>query len=222
VALLSAVPAASAPAAVMISDFDPGGTYYGGIEGWFNYSGMPYLSTEASPPGGSTNWLAVGPTQYYENFTAQNWAVPDVPWSAFLSNTQIELDLIIPGSGPNAWYPSNPNQPISFELQFFGGSMGTVNSYPATTFNSGLKDQVIHVVVDYSSLTLDPTATGWNLSLQSMTPGYAWEWDASNPNFVPYGARFFVDNIQLTSIPEPVGLGVVALAGLMLRRRAQQ
>jgi len=205
--------AGQAKSAVMISDFDTG-TYYGGTSGWFNYDGMPYFSSVAAPTGGTTNWLGVGPYQYYEKITAQNWAIPGVAWSDFLSNKTIALDIIVPGTGPNAWLPNNAAQSIGFELQEFGGVAGTVNFNPSATFNTSVKDTIIHVDVAYNPALLDPTATGYNLSLTSLNPGYDYGWDTTNNpgGSIPYAARFYVDNIALT--PEPGSLGVLALAGV--------
>lgn len=145
-----------------------------------------------------------------------------MPWSAFVANSQIEFELILPGSGPNGWYSGNPAKQVRFELQSTGGAQGTVNVYPAAIVDMSAKDQVIHVVTPYDPGALDPTATGWNLSLLDIVPEYAWEWDAANPSVIPFAARFYVDNIQL-NVPEPASLVVLAAvagaSGLRRRRR---
>jgi len=108
-----------------------------------------------------------------------------VAWSDFLTNQTVALDIIVPGSGANAWVANNPAQQVQFELQEFGGVAGTVNFYPTATFNTSLKDQLIHVDLPYNPALLDPTATGWNLSLQTLAPGYDYGWDTGgNPNAI--------------------------------------
>ncbi len=212
-----------ASAGVMVSDFDSG-TYYGGVQGWFAY-GSAGVGTEAAPAGSGANnstWMWQKPNQYFGQMTNQSWANPGVPASAFDANTQLELDLIVPGSGAHAWLPGNPATPMAIEFQVTGGGLGSVTKTRTITFDASLKDQAQHVVVDYSSLLpLDPSATGWNLSIKA-EPGYDWGWDAANPSGIPYDAYLYYDNVQLTTVPEPAALGPVALAGVALLRRRER
>ena len=209
-------------AAVMHSDFDPGGTYFGGTEGWFNYSGLPGFTT-STPAGGSSLWLDVIPQQYWGQFTSQNWAVPDVTVGTWNASSSLEFDAIVNSS----WFPDNVAQQISVEFQVGGGVGGTVNKYANPTINTSLKDTIQHVSIPLASLQpFDPTATFWNLSF-NVSPGYAWEWDGNNPNALPYAPHFFLDNITWVEVPEPssallwlMGSFVGALSGTRRAHRA--
>jgi hypothetical protein len=196
-------------AAIIISDFDGGSVHYGGTDGWFGY-GAAGIGT-GTPAGGSSNWMWYKPNQYFGKITNQDWATPALTEANFNSLDHLEFDVIVPGSGPNVWLPNNPAQPIEIEFQFNG-----INKYAYPTIDTGIKDTVIHVSVDYSSLK--PFASGAvNLSFKS-EPGYDWGWDGANSSSVAYDARLYLDNVTLT--PEP-GIGLLWLAGLaMLRRRA--
>lgn len=217
--VLGMVAVAAVPArAVIISDFDPGGTYFGGVEGWFNYGGLPSVTATAAP-GGTSLWLGVKPNQYYGNITAQNWAIPGVTNADLNTNTNLEFDLIV----GTDWLPAGFT--MSVEMQVGGGVGGTINKYLTYSNPSVAKATVIHVNLPYAAVlpVLDPTATFYNLSLNA-SPGYDYGWDGSNPSVVPYDAHWYVDNIQLTTgvaVPEPTTLGLVAAGGLlaMLRRR---
>jgi len=170
------------------SDFDAGGTYFGGTEGWFNYAGLPDFST-ATPTGGSTQWLRVKPNQYYGQITSQNWAVPDITISDWNSNSHLKFDVLV----DDLWIPNNANQSFSVEFQVGGGVNPTSTQYANTTINTSLKNVVQSVSIPLASLQpFDPTATFWNLSI-NLSPGYAWEWDSNNPSVQPYDARFYVD-----------------------------
>jgi hypothetical protein len=200
------------------SDFDPGGTYFGGIEGWFNYSGNPGFAT-ATPAGGSTLWLGVKPQQYFGQITSQNWAVPDITVSDWNSNTHLKFDVIV----DSLWIPNNAAQQISIEFQTHTGMAGTVNQYATPTIDTSLKNVVQHVSVPLAGMQpFDPTATGWNLSI-NLNPGYAWEWDPNNPSVQPYDPRYYIDNVRF--VPEPSSLllfafGAVGIAP-RIRRRAR-
>lgn len=214
VAALAVIVAGPAAFAVNVqSDFDPGGTYYGGIEGWFNYAGLPDFGT-STPVGGTTLWLRVKPNQYWGQITSQSWATPGVTVADWNSYTHLEFDVIV----DSLWLPNNPAQVIDVEFQVGGGVQGTVNKYAYPTINTSLKDTIQHVDIDLTALQpFDPTATYWNLSF-NLRPGYAWEWDPSNPNVQPYDPRFYIDNVTWT--PEPAALGTLVLVGLAgLRRR---
>ena len=210
-----------AHAAVMMSDFDTT-THYGGVGGWFNYDSMPVAATVTSPTGGTGTWLEYGPHQYYSKLTAQSWATPNVSVADWNANDQIEFDVIFRGSGANAWLANSPVT-VKFEMQTTGGTLGTVNKYPSTSVDPTAKDQIIHVVVDYSSFKpFDATATGWNLSLSEFQPGWAWEWESlqNNPNAIPYAASAYIDNTQFTNVPEPASIGLLTMGALLgLRRR---
>lgn len=54
----------AARADVIHSDYDPGGTYYGGLEGWFNYGGV-YSISAAVPGVASSDWMKVQLSQQY-------------------------------------------------------------------------------------------------------------------------------------------------------------
>lgn len=208
-----------APASVVHSDFDPGGTYYGGTEGWFNYSGMPVFTT-STPAGGSTLWLEVKPQQYWGQITSQNWAVPDVTIGTWNSSTSLDFDVIV----DSAWLPNNPAQAISVEFQVQGGVGGTINQYGNPMIDTSLKDTIQHVSIPLASLQpFDATATTWNLSI-NLNPGYAWEWDSGNPNAQPYDPRFYIDNVTWvdSAVPEP-STGLIALiAGVLFAVRARR
>jgi hypothetical protein len=210
--------AGTAEAVAIVSDFEPGGTYYGGDEAWFGY-GMQSVAQESSPPGGTGNWLRASPNQYYGQMTNQSWANPDISVGTFNNHSHLEFDLIV----DNSWLP-NASTPLTIEFQFGGGTSGTVNKYKTVNFNSATKQQVIHLDADYSTFgsSFDPTSTFWNLSFETH-PGYDWGWDGANPSSVPYATKFWIDNVQLTGapLPEPASLGLVLLGGLALARRSR-
>ncbi len=196
------------------SDFDPGGTYFGGTEGWFNYSGNPGFAT-ATPAGGSTLWLGVQPQQYFGQITSQNWATPDITIPDWNSNTHLEFDVIV----DSLWFPNNASQAISVEFQVGGGVGGTINQYANPTIDTSLKDTIQHVSIPLAAMQpFDPTATFWNLSI-NLSPGYAYEWDSSNPNVQPYNPRYYLDNIEWTTVPEPTSLVLGACCVLLLGTR---
>jgi hypothetical protein len=207
-----------ARADVIHSDYDPGGTYFGGTEGWFNYDGLPGFTT-STPAGGSTLWLDVKPSQYWGKTTSQNWAVPDVTVGTWNSSSSLEFDVIV----NNLWFPNNAAQPISVEFQVGGGSNPSTQIANGT-INTGLKGTVQHVSIPLAGLQpFDPTSTFWNLSI-NLSPGYAWEWDTANQSVQPYDPHYYLDNINwVAAIPEP-GLGLVMLAAGILvavgRRRS--
>lgn len=207
-------------AAVVHSDFDPGGTYFGGTEGWFNYSGMPGFTT-STPAGGSTVWLDVKPQQYWGQITSQNWAVPDVTVGTWNSSSTLEFDVIVSSS----WIPNNAAQQISVEFQVGGGVNGTVNKHANPTINTALKDTIQHVSIPLaSSQPFEPDATFWNLSI-NLSPGYAWEWDSGNPSVQPYDPHYYLDNITWAEVPEPrsaLMLVVGSFVGLSGRVRAHR
>jgi hypothetical protein len=206
-------------AAVTHSDFDPGGTYYGGTEGWFNYDGMLGFTT-STPTGGSTLWLDVIPQQYWGKITSQNWAVPDVTIGTWNSSSSLEFDVIVSSS----WFPNNAAQQISVEFQVGGGVNGTVNKYANPTINTALKDTIQHVSIPLASLQpFEPDATFWNLSM-NLSPGYAWEWDSGNPSVQPYNPHYYLDNITWVDavVPEPSAGLMTLVAGIfstMVARR---
>lgn len=193
---------------VVHSDFDPGGTYFGGTEGWFNYGGMPVF-TSSTPTGGSTLWLEVKPQQYWGQITSQSWATPDVTIATWNSSSSLDFDVIVSSS----WIPNNAAQQISVELQTTYGGSGTVNKYAYPTIDTSLKDTVQHVSIPLAGLQpFDIAAPDWNLSI-NLNPGYAWDWDSNNPNVVNYDPRYYLDNITWVSeVPEP-GTALIALLG---------
>jgi hypothetical protein len=201
-------------AAVVHSDFDPGGTYFGGVEGWFNYDGNPGFAT-STPAGGSTNWLGVKPGQYWGKITSQNWAVPDVTVGTWNSHTHLTFDVIV----DSLWLPNNASQAISVEFQVGGGSSPSTQSVNAT-INSSLKDTVQQVSIPLASLQpFDPTSTFWNLSF-NLFPGYAWEWDSNNPSVQPYNAHYNIDNVAW--VPEPGTALVAILGGVLIAMNAHR
>lgn len=198
------------------SDFDPGGTYFGGTEGWFNYAGLEDFAT-ATPTGGSTLWLRVKPYQYYGQVTSQNWAVPDITISDWNANSHLKFDILV----DNLWFPNVANQPISVEFQVGGGVEPNSTQYASPTIDTSLKNVVQSVSIPLASLQpFDPTATFWNLSI-NLYPGYASEWDENNPSVQLYDPRFYVDNIRW--VPEPATGTLLAICGAIvaaqLRRR---
>jgi hypothetical protein len=210
---------------VMLSDFDSGGPYNGGVQGWFGYGDVGAVGTVANPLGGTSTWMVKSPGQYYGQSTLQSWANPTLNVANLNANTDLQFDLILPGSGPNAWLPSNASQNIAIELQACGGALGTQTRDANVTFNGSLKDQVIHIDFNYYAAfgAFDPTGTFVNLSL-NFSPGYDWNWDSNNPSHGTYAAQAYLDNVQLVSVPEPTVLalaGLGALALLRLRRCVQ-
>lgn len=196
------------------SDFDPGGTYYGGTEGWFNYGGMPDFAI-ATPAGGATNWLGVKPQQWWGQITSQSWATPDVTLATWNGSLSLDFDVIV----DSLWLPNNTAQAVSVELQVGGGSEGTINKYANPTINTALKDMVQHVSIPLAALQpFDPTATYWNLSV-NITPGYDWGWDSGNPEVQPYNPRYYLDNVTWV-VPEPATLVLLAscVLGCLLPR----
>ena len=194
---------------VIHSDFDPGGTYYGGTEGWFNYAGNPGFAT-ATPTGGSTLWLEVKPNQYSGNITSQNWATPDVTVATWNSNSHLDFDVIV----DTQWIPNNAAQAISVELQVGGGVSGTVNKYANPTIDTSLKNTIQHVSIPLASLQpFDPTSTFWNLSF-NLSPGYAWEWDSNNPGVQPYNPHYYIDNVAWVTVPEPASALLVVMGSV--------
>ncbi|QEG37235.1 PEP-CTERM sorting domain-containing protein [Bythopirellula goksoeyrii] len=196
------------------SDFDPGGTYFGGTEGWFNYGGSlgPNPPTTTTPTGGTTLWMEVQPQQYYGKMTSQSWATPDITVSDWNSHTNLEFDVIVNSS----WIPSASTN-VEVEFQVGGGSAGEVNQYANPTIDTSLKDTIQHVSIPLASMQpFDPTATYWNLSI-NLYPGYAYEWDSANPNAVPYDARYYIDNVEWTGVvPEPTSLLLLGSCSLLL------
>lgn len=207
---LGAISATNAWAKVH-SDFDPGGTYFGGDEGWFNYDGNPGFGI-ATPAGSSTQWLAVQPQQYWGKITSQSWATPDITIADWNSHTHLEFDVMV----DDLWFPSG-TATIDIEFQVDGGDGGTINQYAHPTIDTSLKNVVQHVSVPLAGLQpFDPTATTWNLSL-NLFPGYAWEWDTANPAAVAIEGRYFIDNVEWTgAVPEPTSLVLLGSCGLML------
>jgi hypothetical protein len=209
ISLSMALLSATATADVLHSDFDPGGNYNGGTEGWFNYGGMPVF-TPSTPPGESSQWLEVKPQQYYGQITSQNWATPDVTVATWNASTSLDFDIIV----DSAWIPNNASQQISVELQVGGGANGTVNKYATPTIDTSLKNTVQHVSIPLAGLQpFDLDATFWNLSI-NLAPGYAWEWDSNNPAVQPYDPRYYLDNVTWVSqVPEPSSALLVLLGG---------
>ena len=200
-------------AAVVHSDFDPGGTYYGGAEGWFNYSGMAGFTT-STPAGGSSLWLDVETYQYYSGYiTSQNWAVPDVTIGTWNASSSLEFDVIV----SSTWYPNDPAKQIEVEFQTTYGGSGTVNQYAYPTINTSLKDTVQHVSIPLAGLQpFDSAAPDWNFSIKLTAPGYAWEWDSNNPSVQPIDPHYYLDNITWVNaaVPEPSSGLMTLVAGI--------
>ena len=193
------------------SDFDSGGTYYGGEQGWFNYDGNPDFGI-GTPAGASTQWLAVRPQQYWGKITSQSWATPDTTVADWNAHSHLEFEVVV----DELWFPSG-SATINIEFQVDGGSGGTINQYADAMIDTSHKNVVQHVSVPLAGLQpFDPTATTWNLSL-NLFPGYAWEWDAANPAAVEIEGRYYIDNVQWTgAIPEPGSFVLIGSCGLML------
>jgi hypothetical protein len=200
--------ASASNAGVIQSDFDPGGTYYGGTEGWFPY-GAAGMGTITNPTGGTTTWADIHSTnQYYTSVTSQDWATPDVTTATWNDNSNLEFDVILPAS----WLPTS-SATVTVEFQTNTGGSGAINKYGSATILGSLKDTVQHVNIDYSSLKPFAPTPNWNLSFE-VHPGYDYGWDTGgNPSAVPADFHYYLDNVQFT--PEPNSFGVMAFSGLL-------
>lgn len=218
VAVAISTPVAPTYAGLMHSDFDEGGTYFGGVEGWFNYAGLPFVGIVSEPLGQPTNWLSVKPNQYWGEIVSQHWAVPDVTPTSIAGFSYFEFDLM----ADSTWIAGMDSFSLNIQLELPG--QGQV-SFPRTLPPIDLSQPgvVQHVMIDISDLqTPAATATGYNIVL-NFRPGYRWEWDPNNPDSVPYDATIYYDNFQFTNgaIPEPTRLACLlpAFALVGTRRR---
>lgn len=187
VALSLAASSASA-ASKVLADFEPGGVYYGGTEGFFNYAGLADFGTYSNPLGQTSTWIGFKPFQYWGQMIHQGWATPDFPASELQNYTRIEFDVMV----DSEWYPGS-NQ-ISFGLLL--GS--TFHELPITVdFSTPGVPQ--HVVADYSSLTAEVASATYFEVQTNFRPGYRWEWDTANPSAVAYNPHIYFDNFVFTT-----------------------
>lgn len=206
-----ALPTTSAGAAVLLADFSSGTNP---VQSW----GVSTLSTGIPPVAGSGNWADVTVEQYWGKLTIPGWATSDLTIARINSNSAVEFDLIFPSSG---WLPGHANIELSFELNG-SSALPTVHSLGWTTPDiSSSKDQSLHFSINYGSLGALPDTSDINLHLH-INPGYDWMWDGTNNSGATAytNQRFYIDNIALTSVPEPA-VTLLALSGGMagLRRR---
>lgn len=218
----------AARASLLVNDFltatsGAGGNYYGGTQGWFPYGALAMGIASPTPAGGAGfSWAYMEPGQYYGHFTAQNWAFGSnqlgvATWNA---NSALTADLIFPSSGAHEWFAGG-SIPVTLDIQFGGGSMGTVDQFDTINVNTNVQDTIIPITIPYTP-NFDPTATFANVTME-ISPGYNYGWDSSNPNAIPYAAYMYMTNVQLTTVPEPASIGALGtgLTMLMLRRRRQ-
>jgi hypothetical protein len=215
-AILSCMSGAS-QAAVVLADFT-GGTWP--VQGW----GVASLSTTMDPSPGSGEWGSVAVSQYYGQMTIPSWATGNLTVANLNSNSKLEFDLILPSAG---WLSGNINIDLGIYIDPTNDSVNNGTDYgPAgASFNvSSSKDQILHFAIDYSAAGILPDAIGGGPDINlNINPGYDWMWDTGgNPSGVPYTDQsFYIDNITLTSVPEPSAAAVFGAMGVMalLRRR---
>jgi len=221
----------AASANVLLNDFvsqASNGGYYGGTQGWFPYGAITMgfadgVGSDPAPPAGGAgySWAYMEPGQYYGHFTAQNWAYGnnDLAVGVWNANSEYTADLIFPSSGAHEWLASVGTIPLTLDIQFGGGAMGTVDQLDMINVNTSVQDTIIPITIPYTP-NFDPTATFANITME-ISPGYQYGWDSSNPNGIPYAAYMYMSNVQLQSVPEPATLGALGtgLTMLMIRRR---
>lgn len=207
----------SAQAAVVLADFT-GGTWP--VQGW----GVASLSATTNPSPGSGEWGSVTVSQYWGQMTIPVWAAGNLTVANLNSNTKLEFDLILPSSG---WLSGNINIDLGIYIDPTNDSTnnGTDFGPSGQSYNvSGLNDQILHFAIDYSAAGVLPEAAGGGPDINlNINPGYNWMWDGNNPGFSPYAnQQFYIDNITLTSVPEPsaaVAFGAMGALSLLRRRR---
>lgn len=214
-AALTAALAGGQAMGAVLSDFDAGGTYYGGVEGFFSYGateGGDPIPTVTNPAGGTGDWLRIRPVnQYYGQVVAQGWAIPDVPVSTIRTSSNFEMDLIV----ESGWLPAGIN--LSIQIQLLDASDAVLETVNIAYANPSVpKDTLVHVNEYFADqiTSASDAAANYNLVING-APGYDYGWDtASNPEAVEYpGVNYYIDNVAVTVIPEPASAGMI-LAGL--------
>jgi hypothetical protein len=198
----------SARADIVLGDFTLGTSP---VQGW----GVASLATATPPVAGTGSWLQAGVYQYWGQLPVPGWATGGQLSVANLNSySLLEFDLILPSA---SWLGNGLN--IGLEIQ--AENMATT-SIPWTWMDvSTLKDQILHVSLDYSPIGTVPDS-GWIDIRLNLQPGYDWIWDGNNPSVVPYTPQtLFLDNLTLTAVPEPstFALAGMGLAGLLIFRR---
>ena len=215
-AILCSVPVSS-QAAVMVADF-AGGTWP--VQGW----GVSSLSTSTDPAPGSGPWGSVTVGQYWGQMTIPSWATGNTSVANLNGNSKVEFDLILPSSG---WLSGNVTIDLGLYIDSTNDSTNNGVEYgpAAASYDiSGMKDQIIHFATDYSAAGILPDAAGGGPDLTlNIYPNYNWMWDGGNSQSISYTPQqFYIDNIALTSVPEPsaaAALGAMGVLGLLRRRR---
>lgn len=210
--LVSILTAGVAQADLVLGDFTSG---TGPVQNW----GVVSLSTAVPPVAGSGSWLQANVSQYWGQLPVPGWATGgQLTVASFNSYSKIEFDLILPSAN---WLGNGLN--LAFEVE--AENLSTTAIAPTWMNVSALKDQVIHISLDYSSLGAVPDS-GWIDIRLNLNPGYEWMWDGDNSSSVPYSPQtFYLDNLTLTTapVPEPsvlaLGLmGAMVVVGMRRRR----
>lgn len=194
--------------AVTLADFESGTSP---VQNW----GVVSLATATAPSPGTGGWGDATVSQYWGEMTIPSWATGNLTVANLNSHSKVEFDLILPSSG---WLGSNVNIRVEFQLN--GGA--AYSSGWATTNVSASKDQIVHFTFDYSAAGTFPAATAGPDITLNINPGYEWMWDGANTSGTAYTPQqVYVDNIQLTGVPEPgvAALGGLGVLGLLIRKR---